>query len=128
MASVDYKALAPRIVDKIGGEANINQMTHCATRLRFKLKDDSLADKAAVEQLPGGEVSQDDALATLHAAAARRRDACELSRGRSLGEAVQFASAMAAISVQRLGVQASNPSRARVDAWLDRLVDTRKRE
>ncbi len=53
MGSVDYKALAPQIVEKIGGEANINQMTHCATRLRFKLADESKADKAAVEKLPG---------------------------------------------------------------------------
>lgn len=53
MGSVDFKALAPQIVEKVGGEANINQMTHCATRLRFKLKDESLADKAAVEKLPG---------------------------------------------------------------------------
>ncbi|MGB3954416.1 MAG: beta-glucoside-specific PTS transporter subunit IIABC [Brooklawnia sp.] len=53
MGSVDYKALAPQIVEKVGGEANINQVAHCATRLRFTLKDDSKADKAAVEKLPG---------------------------------------------------------------------------
>ncbi|TGV02405.1 PTS beta-glucoside transporter subunit IIABC, partial [Mesorhizobium sp. M8A.F.Ca.ET.173.01.1.1] len=27
-----------------GGEANINSLTHCITRLRFKLKDESKAD------------------------------------------------------------------------------------
>ena len=53
MASVDYKALAPQLLEKVGGEANIASMAHCATRLRFKLKDESKADKAAVEQLPG---------------------------------------------------------------------------
>jgi len=53
MASVDYKALAPQILEKVGGEANIASMTHCATRLRLKLKDESKADKASVEKLPG---------------------------------------------------------------------------
>ena len=53
MGSVDYKALAPQILEKVGGEANIASMAHCATRLRLKLKDDAKADKAAVEKLPG---------------------------------------------------------------------------
>ncbi len=53
MPSVDYKALAPQILEKVGGEANIASMAHCATRLRLKLKDESKADKAAVEKLPG---------------------------------------------------------------------------
>lgn len=53
MASVDYKALAPQILEKVGGEANIASMAHCATRLRLKLKDESLADKPGVEKLPG---------------------------------------------------------------------------
>ncbi len=53
MGSVDYKALAPQILDKVGGEANIASMAHCATRLRLRLRDDSAADKAGVERLPG---------------------------------------------------------------------------
>ncbi|WP_165490044.1 PRD domain-containing protein [Propioniciclava sinopodophylli] len=45
---MDYKALAPQILEKVGGEVNIVSMAHCATRLRLKLKDESLADKAGM--------------------------------------------------------------------------------
>ena len=53
MAVVDYRSLAAGIVQEVGGEDNIASATHCATRLRLKLRDDSKADKAAVEKLPG---------------------------------------------------------------------------
>jgi PTS system beta-glucosides-specific IIC component len=29
----------------VGGEANVASLAHCATRLRFKLKDSAKADK-----------------------------------------------------------------------------------
>mgnify|MGYP001016227869 FL=1 len=53
MPSVDYRTLAGDILEKVGGEANVASLSHCATRLRFKLKDAARADKAAVEKLPG---------------------------------------------------------------------------
>jgi PTS system beta-glucosides-specific IIC component len=53
MPSVDYRTLAGDILRKVGGEANVASLSHCATRLRFKLKDAARADKAAVEKLPG---------------------------------------------------------------------------
>jgi PTS system beta-glucosides-specific IIC component len=53
MASVDYRTLAGDILEKVGGETNVASLAHCATRLRFKLKDRDKADKAAVEKLPG---------------------------------------------------------------------------
>ncbi|MEX5272143.1 beta-glucoside-specific PTS transporter subunit IIABC [Kocuria sabuli] len=53
MAAVDYRSLAAGIVQEVGGEENIASATHCATRLRLKLRDDSKADKAAIEKLPG---------------------------------------------------------------------------
>lgn len=53
MPAIDYRSLAESIVEKVGGEHNIAGATHCATRLRLNLKDDSKADKAAVEKLPG---------------------------------------------------------------------------
>lgn len=53
MPSVDYRTLAGDILDKVGGETNVASLAHCATRLRFKLKDPAKADKAAVEKLPG---------------------------------------------------------------------------
>ena len=53
MPSVDYRSLAVDVLDKVGGETNVASLTHCATRLRFKLKDVNKADKAAVERLAG---------------------------------------------------------------------------
>ena len=41
------------ILDAVGGAENIIHFTHCATRLRFELKDASGIDKAAVEAIPG---------------------------------------------------------------------------
>ncbi|MGJ3508406.1 beta-glucoside-specific PTS transporter subunit IIABC [Enemella sp. A6] len=53
MVKVDYQSLAGEILREVGGEENIAQATHCATRLRLRLRDESKADKAAVEKLPG---------------------------------------------------------------------------
>ncbi len=53
MATVDYRSLAGDILQGVGGEGNIASATHCATRLRLKLRDDSKADQAAIEKLPG---------------------------------------------------------------------------
>jgi len=41
------------ILDAVGGADNIIHFTHCATRLRFELKDASGIDKATVEAIPG---------------------------------------------------------------------------
>ncbi|WP_104044187.1 beta-glucoside-specific PTS transporter subunit IIABC [Arthrobacter sp. ZGTC412] len=53
MPSVDYRSLAGDILQGVGGEKNIASATHCATRLRLKLRDDAKADTAAIEKLPG---------------------------------------------------------------------------
>ncbi|MDR6417622.1 beta-glucoside-specific PTS transporter subunit IIABC [Pseudarthrobacter sulfonivorans] len=53
MASVDYTTLAADILEGVGGEKNLVGATHCATRLRLRLRDDAKADTAAVEKLPG---------------------------------------------------------------------------
>lgn len=50
MAKKDFKALGDKIVELVGGEGNINSLTHCVTRLRFKLKD---ASQAKTEELKG---------------------------------------------------------------------------
>jgi ribokinase len=44
--------------------------------------------------------------------------ACELARGASLAAAARFATAVAALSVRRLGAQASYPDRVEVEAFL----------
>ena len=53
MAKVDYAALAPQLLNNIGGEKNVSSMTHCATRMRFVLKDESKAATEAVKALDG---------------------------------------------------------------------------
>ncbi len=44
---------AEQIVEKIGGPGNITSLTHCATRLRFELKDAGQVDTKALEAIPG---------------------------------------------------------------------------
>ena len=47
------KELASQIIANIGGEDNISVLTHCATRLRFNLKDNSKANIDTLKNLPG---------------------------------------------------------------------------
>lgn len=47
------KETATFVVDHIGGEENVNSLVHCATRLRFKLKDVDQVDEAALKNHPG---------------------------------------------------------------------------
>lgn len=49
----DYTALAKTIIEKVGGEDNVNALVHCATRLRFNLKDDNKADTAYLNSTDG---------------------------------------------------------------------------
>ena len=53
MANIDYAALAPRLLEQVGGEANISAMSHCATRMRFVLKDESRAATESIKELEG---------------------------------------------------------------------------
>ena len=53
MAKTDYAALAPRLLERVGGEDNVSAMNHCATRLRFVLKDVSKADTEGIKALDG---------------------------------------------------------------------------
>lgn len=43
---------AKELLALVGGKENVNQLVHCATRLRFELKDDSLAKKEEIESKP----------------------------------------------------------------------------
>ncbi|WP_322153975.1 PTS transporter subunit EIIC [Paratractidigestivibacter sp.] len=49
----DYTKLAATIVELVGGEQNVSSVTHCITRLRFKLKDESLAQTERLNQTEG---------------------------------------------------------------------------
>ena len=44
---------AQAILDAVGGPDNIIHLTHCATRLRFELRDASVIDKDTVESIDG---------------------------------------------------------------------------
>lgn len=50
---MDYKALAETILHDVGGKENIVSFTHCATRLRFNLKDESKADRKHLDTVRG---------------------------------------------------------------------------
>ena len=49
----DCGALAKQILSLVGGAENVSNATHCATRLRFNLKDESKADTDAIKGLAG---------------------------------------------------------------------------
>lgn len=57
---MDYKQLAAAILEMVGGESNVVSVTHCATRLRFNLKDDSKAQTEKLKKTKGimGVVNQ----------------------------------------------------------------------
>ncbi len=46
------KEIAEFVVEHIGGEENVNSLVHCATRLRFKLKDTGQVDEEALKNNP----------------------------------------------------------------------------
>lgn len=48
-----YHELAEKIVTNVGGKENINSLTHCITRLRFKLKDESKANDDILKNMDG---------------------------------------------------------------------------
>ena len=39
------KQIAENVLKAVGGKENVQQVTHCMTRLRFTLKDDTIPDK-----------------------------------------------------------------------------------
>lgn len=48
-----YTGMLTSIIEQLGGVDNIASVTHCATRLRFALKDKSKADMDAIEGIDG---------------------------------------------------------------------------
>ncbi len=50
---MDKTALSKEILTLVGGQENIEQVTHCMTRLRFNLNDNNKADKATLQKTPG---------------------------------------------------------------------------
>lgn len=50
---MDYQTLANVILSHVGGKENISSVVHCATRLRFKLKEMQKADADGLKKEPG---------------------------------------------------------------------------
>lgn len=50
---MDIKKSAAEIVKYVGGEENVSQLTHCLTRLRFMLKDNSKVDMDRLGSVEG---------------------------------------------------------------------------
>lgn len=50
---MEYKVLAQEILAGVGGRENVKSVVHCATRLRFKLKDHNKADAETLKRNPG---------------------------------------------------------------------------
>ena len=50
---MDNQKLAKEILAGVGGESNVNSLVHCATRLRFKLKNRDIVNKDQVADTPG---------------------------------------------------------------------------
>ncbi len=48
-----YEELANKIVKEVGGKENVNSLTNCITRLRFKLKDESKANTEKLKNMDG---------------------------------------------------------------------------
>ena len=51
--AVDNKQIALEVLEAVGGKGNVTAVQHCMTRLRFNLKDQSLADDDAVKAVKG---------------------------------------------------------------------------
>ena len=47
----NYKKVAEQILSTVGGAENVASVTHCMTRLRFNLKDESLSNDEKLEDI-----------------------------------------------------------------------------
>ncbi len=50
---MNYQELGTKILNLVGGKENVTGLTHCATRLRFILKDDTKAQTDVLKSTPG---------------------------------------------------------------------------
>ena len=53
MAKQTNKELALKVLELVGGEKNVKHVVHCATRLRFNLKDETIADTEGLTNMEG---------------------------------------------------------------------------
>lgn len=51
--TMDYEKIAGLVIKHVGGKSNIKSVAHCATRLRFQLRDNSLRNEEAISDIEG---------------------------------------------------------------------------
>lgn len=107
---MDFKQLAQGILDNIGGKENIVSITHCATRLRFKLKDDAKADKDAVCKVKG-------VINVVH-----NGGQFQVVIGNEVGQAFEAVEALTGISGQAVDVAEKDDLKVK-GKLLDKLID-----
>ena len=47
----ENKKIAEELIKSVGGAENIDSVTHCATRMRFIIRDEEKVDKESVEEI-----------------------------------------------------------------------------
>ncbi len=50
---MNYTKTAKKVIQYVGGKSNIKSVAHCATRLRFQLRDNELRNEEAISDLEG---------------------------------------------------------------------------
>lgn len=50
---MDYAKIAGLVIQYVGGKENIRSVAHCATRLRFQLRDNGLRNEEAISDIEG---------------------------------------------------------------------------
>ena len=50
---MDYRETGLKALEVVGGKDNVKNLTHCATRLRFEVKDRSKVDLEKLNSVPG---------------------------------------------------------------------------
>ncbi|MBT9778547.1 PTS beta-glucoside transporter subunit IIBCA [Clostridium sp. MCC353] len=50
---MDYGRIAREVIENVGGKSNIKSVTHCATRLRFQLKNNDLRNEDVISDIEG---------------------------------------------------------------------------
>ena len=90
---MDYKNLAEQILELVGGKENVVGLVHCATRLRFNLKDENKAQTDALKKTKGvvgvarsGGQYQVIIGSDVASVFAPLSDLCDLKEGREKGE------------------------------------------
>ena len=56
--AIDYHKTAEMLVHELGGDENISNVSHCATRLRFILKDESIVNKDKVAKITKAQLEE----------------------------------------------------------------------